>query len=912
METVFLKLVNMSITASWLVLAVLVLRFLLKKAPKSIHCVLWALVALRLVLPFSLESTLSLIPSTEPLPEEFLYAATPQLDSGIPAVNQTLNPIIAESLTPMQPVSANPTQINSFIFSQIWILGMVTLLLYAIVSYFMVRRKVRICIRLDDTVRLCDHISSPFILGVLKPQIYLPSDLDPQTAALVLAHEHAHLKRRDHWWKPLGFVLLSIYWFNPVLWLAYVLLCRDIELACDEKVIQDLDVPNKRAYSMALLECSVPRRMISACPLAFGEVSVKSRIKSVLNYKKPAFWIIVLAIIASAVTAVCFLTDPKDEGPTAYEVTSDLWIYDVQSINVTVWEDSGAHGAYLTKSQTEKLSEIIHDLKADEFTKKKPSKHLLYAELECEDFDIELHWDGEYSYFTFDPATNERITSNRRSVKNEELNAFLAEVMQAEYRLKEGTYVPFYGDSLFGVYPDSLELAQTYRYEVTEDSFTVHYMESGEAITYSVDWCWQGHAEAWANLPVYDLRADVGHFGIRPNMDDQSLKYQHLFDNCHLLYQDGILYLINGVKKQENGRPLWKVYYLTEDRPGVLPPESLEACFANATGHIGYADVYVRSGDCRPGRFGMTEAELELFSTILEGIPEGAIRPGKIVDDYHIWIYTGKHHHSSVAYYTSIHYDGERIALVWNSPYTDEKEIYEVDYQPLAVFLDSLMQPERINDYCVMLDTKNDAVQYVSYSHEDITITLVKIIGWEYEIVPYKDKFTDFGIRAKPEWLDDWLFFGYMQGELVPSNTFLYKANVNLGTRGDGNKWQYLFEKPIEGEILWREWPEMWKMIYCHHDGGTYYIYNEGTFDERLSEHDRGGYEYIERSFFFGIATEDALIARSRDYIYLPDYENPEVSYEPSTHRWHVVWHKKNSDEIITVKLDSAWNDIVE
>lgn len=912
MEAVFLKLVNMSITASWLVLAVLVLRFLLRKAPKYIHCALWALVALRLLLPVSLECSLSLVPSKEPLPEEFLYAATPQINSGIPAVDQVLNPIVAESLTPSELASANPTQINSFIFSQIWILGMILMLLYAITSYLIVRRKVRICIRIDSAIRLCDHITSPFILGIVNPQIYLPSDLDPQTAALVLAHEQAHIKRWDHWWKPLGFALLSIYWFNPILWLAYILLCRDIELACDEKVIGDLDITGKKAYSKALLSCSIPRRMISACPLAFGEVSVKNRIKSVINYKKPAFWIVALAIIVSAITAICFLTDPKDEGPSAYEVTSDLWIYDVQHVDLTVWDGDATHSAYLTKPQIEQLSELIHNLQENEFIRKKPSKHLLMVELKCEDFDIALHWDGEFSYFTFDPAANERITSNRRSVKNKELNAFLAEAMQTEYRLKEGIYIPFYGDSLFGDYPDSLELAQTYRYEVTEDSFTVHYMKSGEAITYSVDWCWQGHAEAWANLPVYDLRADVGHFGIRPNMDDQTLKYQHLFDNCHLLYQDGILYLINGVKKQENGRPLWSVYYLTEDHPGVLPPESLEACFSNAKGHIGYANVYVRSGDCRPGSFHMTEAELESFCSILESVPQDAIRPGEIVDDYYVWIYTGKSDNSSVSYYTSIHYDGKNIALVWNSPYTDEKEIYVVDHPPLAEFLDNLMQPERIVNYSIMLDSETDSVEYVSYTHEDVTISLVKIIGWEYEIVPYKDKFTDFGIRAKPEWLDDWLFFGYMQGELVESGTFLHKANVTHGSLALGNQWHYLFENQIEGEVLWRDWPEIWKMIYCHHNGGTYYIYNEGTFDERLSEHDRGGFQFIERSFFFGIADETALIALSRDYIYLPDYENPVVSYEPSTHRWHVVWHKKNSDEIITVKLDPVWKDIVE
>lgn len=311
MEELFLKLVNMSITASYLVLAILILRLLLRKAPRWIHVTLWGLVGLRLVFPFSIESVLSLIPSVEPLPQEFLYAATPQIQTGIPYVNNMLNPLIAQSLTPAELTSANPTQIWSFIFSQVWLLGVVILGLYALISYLVIRAKVRPSIRVGGKLYLCDTIDTPFILGIRKPRIYLPSELDQATADHVVAHENAHLKRRDHWWKPLGFLLLTVYWFNPVIWLAYVLLCRDIETACDEKVIRDMDPAYKKAYSEALLRCSVPRRLIAACPLAFGEVGVKDRIKSVLNYKRPAFWVIVVAVILCIVVAVCFLTDPS-------------------------------------------------------------------------------------------------------------------------------------------------------------------------------------------------------------------------------------------------------------------------------------------------------------------------------------------------------------------------------------------------------------------------------------------------------------------------------------------------------------------------------------------------------------------------------------------------------------------------
>ena len=332
MEALFLKLVNMSITASYLVLPVLLFRVLLKKAPKSIRCVLWGLVGLRLVFPFSIESVLSLIPSAEPLPEEFLYAATPQVNTGIAALNNAINPMIAESLTPVDMASANPSQIWSFIFARVWLIGVIAMAVYALISDVVLRRRVRVSIKVGQNLHLCDHIGTPFILGIGKPQIYLPSDLDPKTADHVLAHEYAHIQRKDHWWKPLGFALLSVYWFNPVLWLAYILLCRDIEMACDEKVVKDLDTSRKKEYSEALLRCSVSHKRIAACPLAFGEVGVKSRIKSVLRYKKPAFWIILLAVIASITVGVCFLTDPAGQSLSAL---GQMDANEIRSISVT-------------------------------------------------------------------------------------------------------------------------------------------------------------------------------------------------------------------------------------------------------------------------------------------------------------------------------------------------------------------------------------------------------------------------------------------------------------------------------------------------------------------------------------------------------------------------------------------------
>lgn len=313
MDSVFLKILNMSITASWLILAVVALRLVLKKAPKAIICALWTIVAIRLICPFSFESTFSLIPSTETISQDILYSQTPGITSGIPAINSVVNPVITGSLAPEVGASVNPLQVWTIVASCVWVVGVAAMLGYAVVSYLRIKKKVREGTPLRDNIWLCDHIDTPFILGVLHPRIYLPSAMGDAQSDYVVAHENAHLKRHDHWWKPLGFLLLAIYWFNPLCWLAYVLLCRDIETACDEKVVKDWDAHNKKAYSEVLLSCSVPRRMVAACPLAFGEMGVKERIKTVLNYKKPAFWIIVVAVVTCIVVAVCFLTDPKDD-----------------------------------------------------------------------------------------------------------------------------------------------------------------------------------------------------------------------------------------------------------------------------------------------------------------------------------------------------------------------------------------------------------------------------------------------------------------------------------------------------------------------------------------------------------------------------------------------------------------------
>lgn len=310
MSEFFLTIVNMSISASWIVLAVLLLRLLLGKAPKWVTVLLWGIVAVRLICPFTVESVMSLIPSAETISPGILIEQ-PEINTGFPVINNTLNPIIQESTVTIAPEkSVNTLKLLVLIFSKIWFAGIVLLLAYTAISYWRVKRKTGTAVLLRDNIYQSETVVSPFVLGIIKPKIYLPFNISEQDMEHVIAHEQAHIRRKDHIWKPLGFLLLTLHWFNPLMWLGYVLLCRDIELACDEKVIKELNTEQKADYSQALLTCSVNRRMIAACPLAFGEVGVKDRVKSVLNYKKPAFWIIVVAIAASIAVAVCFLTNP--------------------------------------------------------------------------------------------------------------------------------------------------------------------------------------------------------------------------------------------------------------------------------------------------------------------------------------------------------------------------------------------------------------------------------------------------------------------------------------------------------------------------------------------------------------------------------------------------------------------------
>lgn len=313
---IFMRFVNAAIAASWLVLAVLLLRLVLKKAPRRLICLLWAVVAVRLVLPVSIESPVSLVPSAETFPVEKIYSAAREdatdksawhVDTGF----EKLNGEAVDEL--LMPGTASGNWLRSEALGVLWVVGVSGMLLYALASLLRLRRRVATAVLTEPRVKRSENVESPFVMGIFRPTIYLPFAVEEADLPYILAHERAHIQRMDHVWKPLGFALLAVYWFNPLFWIAYALFCRDLETACDERVCRDFELFERRAYSTALLNCAVRKSAFSA-PLAFGEVGVKERIRGVMNHKKPAFWLMLLAIIAVVAAAVFFLTNPIPAG----------------------------------------------------------------------------------------------------------------------------------------------------------------------------------------------------------------------------------------------------------------------------------------------------------------------------------------------------------------------------------------------------------------------------------------------------------------------------------------------------------------------------------------------------------------------------------------------------------------------
>lgn len=306
MSDIFLKLLNMSFAASWLIVAVIVLRLIERKTPRWIICLLWGLVAIRLLCPFSIECSFSIIPLDEVIPKSVLSEPYHKLNitAGVESIDEYIGDTNHEGIS----VTYGYRNILMSKPGAIWICGVFGLLLYVVIMNLRLRGHLTEAILLRENIYLCDYVCSPFTFGFFCPHIYLPSGMDESDIEYVIAHEKAHVQRKDHVWKIIAFLILAIYWFNPLSWVAFILFCRDIELACDEKVIKNLSVAKKKAYLEALLSCSLKKRTAIVYPLAFGEVGVKQRVKSILRYKKPTFVTIFFSFLVFIVIGICFLT----------------------------------------------------------------------------------------------------------------------------------------------------------------------------------------------------------------------------------------------------------------------------------------------------------------------------------------------------------------------------------------------------------------------------------------------------------------------------------------------------------------------------------------------------------------------------------------------------------------------------
>lgn len=446
MENVFLQILNNAITVGILILVIMLVRVLCRKMPKWITCLLWILVAAKLMMPFPVESVFSLVPTSEPISAGIAMESNPHISTGIENVDNLINPALQQHFTPDKTASANPLQVWMYVGTVVWLAGTAALLLYALAAYVAIKWKVRASVRTEKNIYECDDIADPFILGVIRPRIYLPSGLDEKTKKYVLKHETAHLGRKDYLWKPLGFLVLSVYWFQPLCWAAYILMCVDIEYACDEKVIKGEKESARVDYCKALLTCSMPRKMIAACPVAFGENGVKGRVKNLMNYKKPTFWISSISIVIVVIVAVCFVTSPKekeaDNEKTTPAANSEM---ETDSIGTNPGEtQAGSTGTNLGGTQADSAELVWYDT------------------FDFEGLDIQPRWydfDGYMLYYAYDIMNNEDASVVTVDVKDATSEDFSRVYYKSgENTTEEGSRISMWVMIYLGEYRDFCEV----------------------------------------------------------------------------------------------------------------------------------------------------------------------------------------------------------------------------------------------------------------------------------------------------------------------------------------------------------------------------------------------------------------------------------------------------------------------
>ena len=575
MTNLFLTLFNKSLLACFLILAVMLLRLAFRKAPKALFPILWAFVGLRLVLPFLPESRLSLIPSPEVLSYETVrYSAHPTVHTGIHAVNSAVNPTLGKVFETPVGGSVSPLYVLASILGVIWLAGVFGMLFYALFRYFHLKNRLKTAVLFRDNLYRSESVTSPFVLGFIKPRIYLPFTLAETDLDVVVAHEKAHIARGDVFWKPLGYLFLCVYWFNPLVWLAYILFCRDLEFACDERVIGQLAERERAAYSEALLAASVKKSRIAACPLAFGEGNVKERIKRVLSYKKPAFWVILIAVLACAALAVCFLTDPV--GFTVKNPAVGEYIPGAEGMQGNVDTDyftsvspdfaigAGADGKAVFKNPKaafetfrslyeNELAALRKEFGLPAFSQKTYASYKIYG------------WqytgtDGKR--FRFVSAF---LDIYENSFINPRRDGSLSSPTVADSALIDGISVGdvFVTDKCLYMSPLSSTWAgknDGFRYLVGADTFTLERQDSSlgvEPTELSVSWKWENLPWTREELASQKTVWDIGATGL---LDYTDLRYQRLDDGLCLLYADGDVLLMR--YSTEKVFLVWSIYRL--------------------------------------------------------------------------------------------------------------------------------------------------------------------------------------------------------------------------------------------------------------------------------------------------------------------------------------------------------------
>lgn len=578
MTNLFLTLFNKSIPACFLILAVMLLRLLFKKAPKALFPVLWAFVGLRLALPFLPESRLSVIPSPETLSYETVrYAAHPTVQTGIYAVNSAVNPTLGKVFETPAGGSVSPLYVLTSVMGAIWVIGVIVMLFYAFFCYFHLKNRLKTAVLFRDNLYQSEAVTSPFVLGLIRPRIYLPFTLAEKDLDAVVAHEKAHIARGDVLWKLLGYLFLCVYWFNPLVWLAYILFCRDIEFACDERVIGQLAIEERAAYSEALLAASMPKARIAACPLAFGEGNVKERIKRVLSYKKPAFWVILITVLACAALAVCFLTDPV--GFTVKNPAVGEYIPGAEGMQGNVDTDyftsvspdfaigAGVDGVAVFKNPKaafetfrslyeNELGELRREFGLPAFSQKTYSSYMIYG------FQY-TGTDGKRFRFVsafLDIYENSFINPRRDlspSPTTADDSALIDGISVGDVFV---TAECLYMSPLSSVWPGDND---GFRYLVGADTFTLERQDTSlgvEPVELSVNWHWDLFPWTREELENESAIWNINATGL---FNYTTLRYQKLDDTLCLLEADGDLLLM----KHNTGKPflVWSIYRLENE-----------------------------------------------------------------------------------------------------------------------------------------------------------------------------------------------------------------------------------------------------------------------------------------------------------------------------------------------------------